>query len=216
MTLRLFARFHRVRILASPVVVAAGLLVIAGSQPCTAQRPYLAPGNVEVGGFVGGSYGLDQWRVMGGGNISYAVSRFIVPYAEYSYFPGIGRETTVNNASVKFSLPVHDVHGGVRLRFAPGESRIVPYVAGGVGVLRFVETPSSVTFPPEPPFTTPTVVPFTRGGETDFAINGGGGIHLYASERISFRVDVKVYKPTQGALTNPFMKITGGVFFQLR
>src|SRR5436305_444361 len=53
-------------------------------------------GSFEIGPFVGGSYGVDKFRGMGGGNVTFAINKYILPYAEYSYFPGIGRQTTEN------------------------------------------------------------------------------------------------------------------------
>ena len=46
-------------------------------------------GSLELGGFAGASYGIDQFRIMGGGNATFAANRWLLPYVEYSYFPGI-------------------------------------------------------------------------------------------------------------------------------
>ncbi len=31
---------------------------------------------------------------MGGGNATFAVNKYLLPYVEFSYFPGIGRSTS--------------------------------------------------------------------------------------------------------------------------
>ena len=36
-------------------------------------------GSFEVGGFVGASYGIDKARWMGGGNVTYAANKYILP-----------------------------------------------------------------------------------------------------------------------------------------
>jgi hypothetical protein len=75
--------------------------------PLAAQDvPAVRKGATEVAGFVGASYGIDEFRVMGGGNVAYALTREIMPYAEVSYFPGIGRRDTVNSTNYVYSVPL--------------------------------------------------------------------------------------------------------------
>lgn len=172
-------------------------------------------GNVEVGGFVGSSYGVDKWRVMGGGNVSYAATRYLVPYVEYSYFPGIGRKSTValgggQSAPYNFSIPISDFHGGVHLRFPIGQSRVVPYLVLGAGGLRIHGRTETVTVPGGS-------IPVTFDAETRFAVNGGGGLRFYVNERLGFRAESKIYKPTGDApFDATFSKVEFGIFFQLR
>ena len=78
---------------------------------------------------------------MGGGNLSYGVSRYVLPYVEYSYFPGIRREDTISlggnqTARYTFDIPVSDFHGGLHLRVPIGGSRVVPYAVIRAGGLR--------------------------------------------------------------------------------
>ena len=47
--------------------------------------------SIEVGPFVGATYGLDKVRLLAGGNVTYAVTPRILPYVEYSYFRGFVR-----------------------------------------------------------------------------------------------------------------------------
>ena len=158
---------------------------------------------------MGGSYGLDTWRVMGGGNVAYAATRVVMPYVEYSYFPGIQRQATFPSGSLNYSVPVSDVHGGVHVRLPLGESPIVPYLVAGMGMLRFGETNVKITFPDG------TVIGDAIAGNSSFAANFGGGIRMYTREHVGFRIEAKIYKPT-GQYTDPFYKVEGGVFFQFR
>ncbi len=171
--------------------------------------PIVHAGTTEVGGFVGSSFGLDSWRVMGGGNVAYAVTRVIMPYAEYSYFPGIQRESKFSSGSVRYNVPVSDFHGGVHLRLPLGESPIVPYAVAGIGALRFGDAALKIKFPDG------ATIDDTIKGESNFAANFGGGIRYYTKEHIGFRFEAKMYKPT-GKYTDPFYKIEGGFFIQFR
>ena len=52
-------------------------------------------------------------------------------------------------------------------------------------------------------------------GSSDFAVNGGGGLRFYVNQRLGFRMEAKVYRPT-GTFNNAFGKIEGGFFIQFR
>lgn len=189
--------------------------VCAAAIVCTAQDvPVVRQGNTELGGFVGASYGLDQFRVMGGGNFSYAVTKWLMPYGEFSYFPGIERSKTQTDpntnqpVNVKFSIPLSDFHGGVHIRVPIRESRVVPYGVFGMGVVHYYATQYTVVFKQGP--LTPTAP-----AESDFAVNFGGGVRYYVNERFGVRMEAKVYKPT-GALSGVFGKMEGGFFFLLK
>ncbi len=174
-------------------------------------------GSFEVGGFAGVSYGIDQTRLMGGGNVTYALTKYILPYAEYSYFPGIGRKQSGVVDGLTFtntySIPLSDFHGGVHIRFPIREHRLVPYGVFGMGALTHFDSTPTVKF------TDVTGVhsqPLFVAGGSDFAINFGGGLRYYINQRFGVRLEAKVYKPTTGAFTNTFGKVEGGFFFQLR
>jgi hypothetical protein len=184
-------------------------------------------GSFEVGPFAGASYGIDKFRVMAGGNLTYAFkNKYVLPYFEYSYFPGIPRtisQTTSSGFSEhgKFNLPLNDIHGGVHVRMPVfKESPFVPYLVYGMGVMEFPARRESLTYT----VTTSTgigtgtaTVPVP--GESDFTINGGGGLRYYigGSGKFGFRVEAKVYKPVSGAFSNNTIgKIEAGFFFQLR
>jgi len=186
------------------------------SMPAFAQDVALIrTGNTEIGGFFGGSYGLDSWRGMGGGNVAYAATRFILPYVEYSYFPGIVRTGTIavpgfGDATFRTSVPLSDFHGGIHLRFPKGQTPVVPYLVAGAGVIGYRDTDATVAIPG-------ITQTFTQriNGTSDFAANFGAGLRYYTTERLGFRVEFKGYKPT-GTYTDPFYKVTVGIFFQIR
>jgi hypothetical protein len=181
--------------------------------------PHLSANTFEVGGFVGGSYGIDSWRIMGGGNVTYGINRYILPYAEFSYFPGINRKiegtfpTTGQPYSIVFDVPITDFHGGVHIRLPIKESKVVPYLVFGLGMLRSAETNYRATF--SNPDGTRDELSGSVPSSTDFAFNTGGGLRYYLNQRLGFRVEAKVYKPS-GTFTNPFGKVEGGFFIQFR
>jgi len=199
-------------------------IVLAGSIfACTLQAQVsssVRANSFEVGGFVGASYGIDDFRVMGGGNVTYAVNKYILPYVEYSYFPGIGRKTTGTFAgtgqtyTLNYSIPLSDFHGGVHIRLPIfRESPIVPYVVFGVGGLTNGDRTVNATFPDASGRLVQQPLPVK--GATEFAVNGGGGIRFYLGQRYGFRVEAKAYKPT-GDFGSTFGKVEGGFFIQLR
>src|SRR5689334_15632998 len=115
------------------------LLSIYETESVAQDVPYLRRGNVEGNVFFGGSYGADSWRGSAGGNLSFAATRNIMPYFEYSYFPGIPRERTSEAGTVRFSIPMSDFHVGVHVRIPLGQKFFVPYLVAGAGGLRTSE-----------------------------------------------------------------------------
>jgi len=176
-------------------------------------------GSFEIGGFAGASYGVDDFRAMGGANVTYAINKWILPYAEYSYFPGVARklQTTIPGTGITatgtFSLPLSDFHGGVHIRIPIRESPIVPYLVAGVGALHHFEKP--VTFTYTGADNLQHTLNSSDPAGTDFAFNVGGGIRYYISQRFGLRVEAKAYKPNS-SFTDVFGKVEGGFFFQLR
>lgn len=181
--------------------------------------PHLSPHTFEVGGFVGSSYGLDEFRVMGGGNVSYGINKYILPYGEFSYFPGIPREqkgtfpTTGQQFRLQYSVPVSDFHGGVHVRLPIRESRVVPYLVFGLGALHTYDR--TVTARYDVPVAGQQTASIPIAGSTDFATNWGGGLRYYTTQRFGMRLEAKAYKPT-GAYTGMFGKVEWGFFFQFR
>lgn len=196
----------------------SGLFALAGlafSTPAAfGQVSVMLPNSFEVGAFAGASYGVDQFRAMGGANVTYAINKWILPYGEYTYFPGIVRNVPGSSSSApyNYSVALSDFHGGVHIRIPIKEKPIVPYGVIGIGALshfeRKITIPASGGFPP-----TALTVP----GGADFAVNFGGGLRYYVTQRFGFRVEAKAYKPTgAGTYGNTFGKVEGGIFIQLR
>jgi len=171
--------------------------------------------SVEVGPFIGASYGIDKFRVMGGGNITYALkNKYVLPYFELSYFPGLPHKSTdASGTAYNYSTSLTDVHGGVHVRLPIfKEAPLVPYLVFGVGALHASESTGTKT--PLGLQSSPQTFP----AATAFAVNGGGGLRYYigGSGRFGFRVEAKVYKPTSGDFSNSTIgKVEAGFFFQI-
>ena len=187
----------------------------------SAQVPAVRANSFEIGGFVGSSFGLDSYRVMGGGNVSYGITKYILPYVEYSYFPGLERQ--VNGTfqgtgfpyTVRYDIPVSDFHGGVHIRVPIRESRLVPYGVFGVGGLNFSDRTVNAMYQDAAGTHS---FPYSIKGSTDLAINAGGGLRFYIGQSYGLRVEAKVYKPygdASGGFRDVFGKVEFGFFFQL-
>src|SRR4051794_19390695 len=97
--------------------------VLVGGQAVAPVRK----GTFELNGFAGYSYGINERagnpsRVIGGGTLSYSITRVFLPYFEFGYFPGIGRTQTGSIPSTgrtfnaHYNVPLADIHGGVHIR----------------------------------------------------------------------------------------------------
>ncbi|HLK66907.1 MAG TPA: hypothetical protein VKU19_25915 [Bryobacteraceae bacterium] len=198
-----------------------GVLGAVMAVPSVQAQSLVRSGSFEIGPFVGASYGLDETRVMGGGNVTFAITKRILPYFEYSYFPEIGRNTVCGNLqdgspiNCHFSIPISDFHGGVHIRFPIKEKPVVPYAVFGVGGLHHSEHTVNATYTV---FGQQVSQPLTVPSGTDKAINFGGGIRYYISQSFGVRVEAKAYKPYGGqtGFTDIFGKAEFGFFFQLR
>ena len=110
-------------------ILALGLCLALHCHSARAQSKYVAiplKGDTEIGGFLGGSYGLDSWRVMGGGNFAYAIHKIVMPYVEYNYFPGIQRQFTTSRGGVNFSVPCPTSMAASTCGFRSGNRRLSP------------------------------------------------------------------------------------------
>jgi opacity protein-like surface antigen len=178
----------------------AVLTILSGAAANAQDAPEVKAKTWEVGTFAGSSFGLDKYRVMGGANVGYAITKHIFPYAEVSYLPGIGRRETGAGSTIDYELPVTDFHGGVHLRFTKPGWRFVPYGIIGVGMIRIGEGSGKRR-------------QADGRASTEFASNFGAGARVYITERWGFRVEAKVYKPT-GRFTDVFGRVAGGLFWQ--
>src|SRR5437588_4342261 len=130
------------------VVFCISTVLLAGSA-FAQDAPIIRKGVTEVGGFVGASYGIDKARVMGGGNVVYSLTREFMPFAEFSYFPGIGRTVSVAgiaNTTETFSFPITDFNFGFHLRIPIPKSRIIPYAVVSVGGIHSPDRTFTATY----------------------------------------------------------------------
>jgi hypothetical protein len=197
------------------VMLTAAMAIVLGNSLHAQPAPILRAHTTEIGGFLGASYGIDKARIMGGGNICYSVIREVMPFAEVSYFPGIGRTAAVSGiqgATATFSLPITDFNFGVHLRVPIPKSRVIPYGVLSFGAIHNAAHTEQIQFPDQLNPGKFVTTPFNVGAETHFATSFGGGLRLYATERLGFRGEFKAYKPTGGI--DVFYRATGGFFFQ--
>jgi hypothetical protein len=187
---------------------------------CMAQVAVVRSGSFEIGGFAGASYGVDAFRAMGGGNVTYAVNKWLLPYVEYSYFPGIARSISQPIVGLPgvigrstYSAPLSDFHGGVHIRIPIRESRVVPYAVFGLGGLKHFSRSTILTYTGADGL--PHNLAATDPGGTDFAVNFGGGLRYYVNQRFGFRVEAKGYK-ANSSITAAFGKVEVGFFYQVR
>jgi hypothetical protein len=201
-------------------VIASGSTILI-PRICFGQVAVVRQGSFEIGAFAGVTYGVDAFRVTAGGNITYAVNRWLLPFVEYSYFPGITRTisqpvpglsgVTAHSSS---STPLSDFNGGVHIRVPIRESRVVPYAVVGLGGLTHFSRTTTLTYTGADGL--PHDIAGRDPGGTDFAVNFGGGLRYYVNQRFGFRLEAKGYKPTDSTITPAFGKVEAGVFYQLR
>jgi len=203
----------------APLVVS--LLAISAQFVIAQDIPYVKKGDFEVGLFAGESYGLDRFRPMAGANIAYALSRTFFPFAEASYLPGIRRTAPVSTGSTisrrEYTVNMTDVHAGLHIRHPKAESRLVPYGVIGLGVVRSGRQSGTLflrsDFGPLPgePFEIPSSV--------NFAVDFGGGLRYFFTQKVAVRIEFKGLKPTSappGLEPNLFYRFAIGPIFQLR
>jgi hypothetical protein len=196
------------------------------SASALAQTPDLRPGNFELGLFSGASYGVDQFHVMGGTNLSYSLPKLLLPYVEYSYFPAIPRNFTAGNYMWNVSANISDLHAGVHIRILPHESRFVPYGVVGFGALfsnvsgqkvptaAFCNSQTTAGFFTSVAGCTSQLTQAEIVKETEPTVNFGIGMRVYHTSHVGYRVEYKIYRPISGQFDTFFQKIEAGVFFQ--
>jgi hypothetical protein len=192
-------------LLAATLVVAAGGGVISGQNV-----PTVTKGNIELGVFGGESYGLDRFRPMVGGNLAIGLSRLIYPFVEGSYLPGVARtveeaSNTANNVAIRYKTDLTDFHGGIHFRLVRGETRVIPYLVGGTGVIHASAFNGNASFPSQYPGQPPTFLPFPVHSKTSWEVNFGGGLRFFITERFGIRIEMKAFKPTSAPV------VTGAV-----
>src|SRR5438067_6643425 len=66
-----------------------GLLLSAAVPAAFGQYSYYKPGSIELGGFVGASYGVVDFQYMLGGNLTVAANKRLLFYGEYTWLPKV-------------------------------------------------------------------------------------------------------------------------------
>ncbi len=197
--------------------VAGTLLLISSLSLFAQDAPGTRAGSTEVGGFVGASVGVDQARASFGANVAYALKDWLMPYAEYSFFPTFASGTRTgsipgSNIPLVYTAKnsISDFHGGIHVLIPVAGKRFVPYGAFGLGILHAGDRTESYTFAD-----TPNAQPINVkvGSSNNFAVNFGGGVRVYVKQNFGFRIEGKAYKPT-GLYTSVFYKTTFGLFYQ--
>jgi hypothetical protein len=194
------------------VILAISLLTLGIGLPAVAADvPIVRANQFEIGGLMGFSYGVDQSRVMGGGNVTYSVLKWLLPYAEYTYFPSIQRSTLGNAGGQRFKdvydIPMTDVNFGVHMRVLVPHTRIVPYIVVGAGFYHFPRrVEQNYTLEGQNYSTKPNPGTSFAAG-TNLAVNFGGGFRYYLNgEHFGLRAETKGYRLTSppGASLSPF------------
>jgi hypothetical protein len=213
--------------------LATALLTFAASSAVAQNAPTLRQGNTEIGFFAGGGYGLGSsagtvngtafsisersFHVMGGGDVGYAVTKSLFLVGEGSYFPSISAATS---SDLTYDRKIYEFNGGIHYRLPVPESRVVPYLAVGVGLAHFPgETAShTLTFLAgcSGSACTQTGKPLAIPGATGAEIAGGAGVRVYATEHFGFRGEFRIYRPFGIDNVSSFFRVTGGIFFQLK
>lgn len=193
-------------------------LIIAACSASAQDAPIVNKGTTEIGGFVGASYGTQNFQVMGGGNVAYAVTKAIMPYAEFSYFPGLPINKnltgtigdTGTTATANYRLPLSDFHVGVHYRIPIKESPFVPYGVFGLGLLHSATSTYDFNYTQ---FGNKVTQMNTLPSENNFAYNFGAGVRYYTRQKVGFRAEAKFYH-VGGIINGIFSKYEFGVFYQ--
>jgi len=198
------------------------LLLVSAACGFAQNVSWLRPGSIEIGPFIGGSYGIVDAQYMLGGNFTVAANKYFLPYAEFTYLPQVAFPTAVSlpagavSATVNRDISFYDFHGGFHLRIPIHEKPFVPYLAFGVGTLHHLQENNITATVKYSDGSSITLPPVSQPGGSDFAVNFGGGIRYYIrSARFGLRLEVKAYKPT-GTFSSTFGKAEVGLFYQLR
>jgi hypothetical protein len=192
--------------------------MLAATAAFSQDAPIVNKGTTEIGGFVGASYGTQDFQVMGGGNVAYAVTKAIMPYAEFSYFPGLPIDKNLagtigdsgTKATADYRLPLSDFHVGVHYRFPIKESPFVPYGVFGVGLLHSSESTGDFFYTVQGK---PVEQQNTLASANNFAFNFGAGVRYYTRQKVGFRAEAKFYH-VGGIINGIFSKYEFGVFYQ--
>ncbi len=201
--------------------------------------PTLRQGNTEIGGFIGGGYGLGvsgsekqqgytasgtSLHLMGGADAGYAVTKSLFVVGEASYFPSLGQATVKQDTggytfTDTFDRKIFEFNGGIHYRLPVPESRFVPYLVVGAGAVHFPSAAISQSATKDgcTGSNCVTTAPNgTAGSQTSAAVDFGAGARLYVTEHFGFRGEFRFFRPFGLDNLTSFYRIAGGVFFQLK
>ncbi len=150
----------------------------------------------------GGIFGLGGHGSVGG-SLGAPVSRYIVPFIDFSYSPLTSYAYTYganNTGKGLFTSSLVDVNGGIKIRFT-SKRDWVPYVGLGAGLLRVSTSDYTSGFS-----TTAT----TKQSQNELAGNASVGALYYVTQHVGFGVEVKGY----GGEHERLVRATAGVFYQ--
>lgn len=182
-------------------MVRAALILILFSFAASAQQSDTGVAIAEFS--AGGIFGLGAHGSVGG-NIGAPISRFLVPYVDFSYSPlttysyNYGSNLT---GKALYSSSVLDANGGVRIRFAGRRSDWVPYIGVGGGVLHFTSSDETSGF---------SVTQTIKTSNNELAVNGSIGALYYVTQHVGFGIEAKGYE----GHPRRFAQGTMGVFYQ--
>lgn len=205
---------------------AVAFLALSPALSLAQDAPSVRKNAFEVGGFIGANFAksaegatFDRFRAMGGGNVTYSVLTWLLPYAEYGYFPELsGSFKPDAETTVDYKNKVHDLHFGVHMRKTIPRIQLVPYAVLGYGGLRV--TSSGLQLLEYLDRNTGQMVteriPLSAQSQWISAFNYGAGLRYYVGENWGIRGELKLYKPfsDNDRFNRFFGKAEFGVFYQ--
>jgi hypothetical protein len=196
-------------------------IALAGTGLVHAQAP-TAAGAIELSGVFGGAAhfpdiggalssavsgtglsvsGGSGFKWLAGGTVGYAISKNLLIVFETNYNRISSPVFTYGSGSsavqVNVSYSLFDYTGGVHYQLPVSSSRYVPYVSAGIGGVsqRVSASGGSAT---------------AGASETDFSLNGGGGVRVYIGKSWGVRPQIEVVH-IPGVT---YFRYSAGVFWQ--
>jgi len=179
----------------------ATLILILFSFAASAQQSDTGVAIAEFS--AGGIFGLGAHGSVGG-SLGAPISRFLVPFIDFSYSPLISyayNYGTNLTGKALYGSNLANINGGVKIRFPSKSSDWVPYIGLGGGLLHFSSSDETSGFGATQTITT---------SRNELAFNGGVGALYYVTQHVGFGIDAKGY------VGHPrrFAQATAGVFYQ--
>jgi len=170
---------------------------------CPSANAQQADTGVGIAEFsAGGLFGLGAHGSVGG-SLGAPVSKYLVPFIDFSYSPLSTYSYTYganNTGKALYRSALADVNGGVKIRF-PNKSGWVPYIGLGAGLLHLSSSDYASGFNE-----TATI----KQSHDEAAGNASVGALYYITQHIGFGMELKGY----AAQDRRLMRATAGVFYQ--